>query len=827
MRRTFGGNQNRAKRSAPLFGGRSRVLGSTFAALCALWPAAATAAEDRSSKIIAEQLFEEAHALLERGEVATACEKLRESERLDPAGGTVLLLGVCYENDGKFASAWSALRSARAMAVRDGREDRRRIADAHLEALEPKVAHVTVNVPLEARLPGLVIRFDGVELADAARDVPLPVDPGPHELRVSAPAHAEQVATVMVPEVSRIEVAPLAEEQTPAPEAKSLARPILLASTGAGALVAAGVTFYYGIGAIVAEERKPLSCGASETSCISQSRTLESQANERRDGGDRERGSGRRIGDRVRHPVAAPAKGEEVRRVQRGLDAVSVCDRRSGDWRRILRARSRLLARRLALALPAVAFASVTACGLIIGDDPTVIIPAPDASAEAGSHDAAPLDSEAGGADGASADAAAPDASITSVAAIEMSANQYHTCVVRADGLLSCWGANNRNPLGNKDAFWSPTPQLARTADGGALADIVHVALGLEHACVQTGDAGLECWGSQDLAATGVYYLGTNAPPPGNTIPGAYQRIASKGAFNNGVDPWGDFSCAIDGSGQVECWGSNSHAALGQPMDSDAAGPDCAPGWFWCSGNPLVIPGISNAKRIALDDGGGCAALGDGTVACWGVNLDDEVNSSGADQPNARPILLADGTPLGGITDLAGGHTTICAIQGTGNMYCWGRGDEDEFGVPGATGDLAAPVEFAQGTLPNISEVAIGQGHVCVTAGPNLAVSCNGVNSAYEMGNGTLVGSGGIGTCDECVPTPTPVLRADGSHSQLTGVVQLAAGWDSTCARTSDGAVYCWGHNYLGATGHTPGTLGDVPCAVDYCTPYATRVDGI
>ncbi len=103
---------------------------------------------------------------------------------------------------------------------------------------------------------------------------------------------------------------------------------------------------------------------------------------------------------------------------------------------------------------------------------------------------------------------------------------------------------------------------------------------------------------------------------------------------------------------------------------------------------------------------------------------------------------------------------------------------------------------------------------------------CTGWNGDYEVGNGTDQGSAsGNGGCESCVAAPAQVLRAD--NSQLEDVVELAAGWSSTCARTTDGAVYCWGSNYLGATGHPPGTMGDVPCQNDYCTPRATLVTGI
>jgi len=102
--------------------------------------------------------------------------KLAESHRLDPAGGTVLLLGLCYEQQGRLASAWAALRSARAMARKTGRKDRSDVADEHLNAIEPRLGCVTVTVASGASVPGLerAADIDHVVLAVGDLETSLP-----------------------------------------------------------------------------------------------------------------------------------------------------------------------------------------------------------------------------------------------------------------------------------------------------------------------------------------------------------------------------------------------------------------------------------------------------------------------------------------------------------------------------------------------------------------------------------------------------------------------------------------------------------------------------
>jgi hypothetical protein len=230
------------------------------------------AAADPSSKIVAEELFERGRTLLEAGDVDAACDKLAESQRLDPAGGTALLLGWCLERQGRLASAWATFHTARALAARDGRQDRIAVAEERLRAIAPGLAHVVVSVPADARIAGMEVSLDSVKLGDASYDVPLPVDPGSHGIRATAPGYRPFATSVDVPPAgnSGVTVRPLEREET-----TSRALPLIaIGSVGAGALA---LTTYFGIAAIGAENGKPATCQASDSNCLSRAQSLESQ----------------------------------------------------------------------------------------------------------------------------------------------------------------------------------------------------------------------------------------------------------------------------------------------------------------------------------------------------------------------------------------------------------------------------------------------------------------------------------------------------------------------------------------------------------------------
>jgi len=86
----------------------SSVALAVFAALGAGFPSVALADDQRQRAAAAEALFQEGRALLMAGKAEQACPKLEDSQRLDPATGTLMALALCHEQEGKLASAWAA-----------------------------------------------------------------------------------------------------------------------------------------------------------------------------------------------------------------------------------------------------------------------------------------------------------------------------------------------------------------------------------------------------------------------------------------------------------------------------------------------------------------------------------------------------------------------------------------------------------------------------------------------------------------------------------------------------------------------------------------------
>lgn len=136
-------------------------------------------------KAAAQVLFDQGRQLLEAKSYDEACPKFAESQRLDPAVGTLLNLARCYQLAGKTASAWINYLEAAAAAKRDGQAQREEVARKFAQELEPQLSKLTIQVP--KRQPGMELKRDGAVVRESLWGTAVPVDPGEHEIVATAP----------------------------------------------------------------------------------------------------------------------------------------------------------------------------------------------------------------------------------------------------------------------------------------------------------------------------------------------------------------------------------------------------------------------------------------------------------------------------------------------------------------------------------------------------------------------------------------------------------------------------------------------------------------
>ncbi len=136
----------------------------------------------------AQALFDQGKQLMATGKYADACPRLEESQRLDPALGTLLNLADCYEKGGRLASAWTRFAEAEGMARSGGHAEAQRVARDRAAKLAVRLSRLVIEVPASALAPGLEVQRDGVVVGQAQWGAAIPVDGGEHTVVATAPS---------------------------------------------------------------------------------------------------------------------------------------------------------------------------------------------------------------------------------------------------------------------------------------------------------------------------------------------------------------------------------------------------------------------------------------------------------------------------------------------------------------------------------------------------------------------------------------------------------------------------------------------------------------
>jgi serine/threonine-protein kinase len=232
----------------------------------------------------AQALFVEGRRLVAEGQYVAGCAKLDQSEKLDPAPGTLINLADCYEKSGRLATAWIAFHDAAIAAERAGRDVWAAQARDRAQRLEPRVPKLSVVI--DEPVDGLAVERDGLAIAPSALGLAVPVDPAAYEIAATAPGRRRWSTKVTIESGMYVVLhVPVLVEETKAlpkqtephvlqpqpgrapsagPEtaAGSLRRTIGV-SLGGAALVAGAIGLYFGMDAITDNEDAAARCPSS------------------------------------------------------------------------------------------------------------------------------------------------------------------------------------------------------------------------------------------------------------------------------------------------------------------------------------------------------------------------------------------------------------------------------------------------------------------------------------------------------------------------------------------------------------------------------------
>ncbi len=406
--------------------------------------------------------------------------------------------------------------------------------------------------------------------------------------------------------------------------------------------------------------------------------------------------------------------------------------------------------------------------------------------------------------------------------AVAISAGSYHTCALKSDSSVACWGSNVNGQLGNGTRVGQTTTVLVTgLTDAVALHSSKPAGEGSDgHTCALKATGGVVCWGDNfdgqlgdgtsgnirttTVAVSGLTNTAAVSAGDGHTCAlGANGSVACWG--NNGIGQIGDgtigifqnnliavtgltdaaavsashtfHSCALKAGGSVVCWGTNSGGQLGD-------------GTTITRTVTAVVVGLTDAVAVTAGEFNSCAIRAGGNVVCWGLNAFSVFGAGNTGSNQLVPVEIAG---IANAVQVTIGNATICARTVSGSVFCWGLNSRFQAGV--AVGTIQA-VPVAVAGLADAVEISTGTSHTCARKAGGSVV-CWGDNSTGQLGDGT---------------TSTGAISA--AVTGLTDAVEVSAGSGHTCARRAAGGVVCWGNNNNGQLGDGTTATSSVTVAV-------------
>jgi alpha-tubulin suppressor-like RCC1 family protein len=327
---------------------------------------------------------------------------------------------------------------------------------------------------------------------------------------------------------------------------------------------------------------------------------------------------------------------------------------------------------------------------------------------------------------------------------------------------LWAWGSAGSGGLGDNSITEKSSP--VTTSGGGTNWQQVAGSIasgGTTMGCAIKTDGTLWTWGDAAFGRSG------NSSTIDRSSPGT-----TSGGGNN----WKQTACgylhtaAVKTDGTLWTWGYNGFGNLGDGTTTNRSSPGTTAG------------GGANWKQVALSGSAAtfsAAVKTDGTLWTWGRNADGQLGT------NLNPDRSSPGTTSGGGTNwnfIACGLDMMAGIKTDGTLWTWGRGQNGQLGT-GSTANRSSPGTTAGGGT-NWKQVACAYFY-------NAAVKTDGTLWTWGYNQRGNLGTGNT------TSRSSPGTTAGGG----TNWKRVSCGSTTTAAVKTDGTLWTWGSNNLGALG--------------------------
>lgn len=230
---------------------------------------------------------------------------------------------------------------------------------------------------------------------------------------------------------------------------------------------------------------------------------------------------------------------------------------------------------------------------------------------------------------------------------IDVAGASSHTCALKNDHTVYCWGDNSAGELGDGTTDEHLTPVQVPNLNG-----VEKITVGDFRTCVVLNTGNAKCWGNGPLG---------DESGSGSTTPVDVYGFTS-GASNISAGAW-DICLLTTGHGAM-CWGLNLYGEVGDGSTS-------------YSPTPQQVYGMeSGVNEIRMGGTHACAVLTGGALKCWGYNISGEVGNGDRTQ-QSYPVAVSGLSS--GVTQVSTGNGFTCALA-SGVPKCWGGGEIGQLG---------------------------------------------------------------------------------------------------------------------------------------------------
>jgi alpha-tubulin suppressor-like RCC1 family protein len=248
----------------------------------------------------------------------------------------------------------------------------------------------------------------------------------------------------------------------------------------------------------------------------------------------------------------------------------------------------------------------------------------------------------------------------------QLSVGDQHSCAIKADGTLWCWGRATDGAIGLGSKTQSTQPAQVGSANDWAI-----LTVGSYLSCAIKTDGALWCWGANNKGQLGIDSTDDKNLP---------NQVAGDADWAK-VSPGSYHSCAIKTGGTLWCWGRYDSGALGIGANLDAKPYE---------DQPMQVGGDQDWEHVSAGHQVTCAIKTDGTLWCWGAGTDGQLGTG-------APLVAASWSPVkvGLATNWENVRVSlkhVCAVTTSNKLRCWGADYHGANGFGTAWPDGPTPI---------------------------------------------------------------------------------------------------------------------------------------